>query len=139
MSLIDFINNSNPLMSISFLDQLSIQIVHFLSVFLINFISYLYILVKFYKVMCYSKLTFEWLPMINPYYWPFSIFEGLTAPYFAFWQRVFPSIKLKKGSFDISRIMALESLNSLTFFCIRGVTYLIDYLEQTEKILAASS
>ena len=63
----EFFNNLD---SFSF-DEMTIYFTHHLSIFLVNFISYLYILVKFYKVLCYSKMTFEWLPMINPYVWPF--------------------------------------------------------------------
>ena len=43
-------------------------------------------------------MTFEWLPMINPYVWPFSVFHVVTSPYFAFWARILPSIKLDKSS-----------------------------------------
>ena len=71
-------------------DQIVLYCTHHLSIFLVNFISYLYILVKFYKVLCYSKMTFEWLPMINPYVWPFSVFHVVTNPYFAFWARILP-------------------------------------------------
>ena len=115
------------------LDQAIIYFTHHLSIFLVNFISYLYILVKFYKVLCYSKMTFEWLPMINPYVWPFSVFHIVTGPYFAFWARILPSIKLDKSSVEISGIIALESLNSLIYFCVRLTSLLIDFLDETEK------
>ena len=122
----------NNLDSFSF-DEMTIYFTHHLSIFLVNFISYLYILVKFYKVLCYSKMTFEWLPMINPYVWPFSVFHIVTGPYFAFWARILPSIKLDKSSVEISGIIALESLNSLIYFCVRLVSMLIDFLDETEK------
>lgn len=122
----------NNLDSFSF-DEMTIYFTHHLSIFLVNFISYLYILVKFYKVLCYSKMTFEWLPMINPYVWPFSVFHIVTGPYFAFWARILPSIKLDKSSVEISGIIALESLNSLIYFCVRLTSMLIDFLDETEK------
>jgi hypothetical protein len=93
-------------------------------------------MVKFYKVLCYSKMTFEWLPMINPYVWPFSVFQVLTGPYFAFWSRVLPSIKFERSSVEISGIIALESLNSLIYFCVKFTNMLILILEETEKTLA---
>ena len=114
-------------------DQIVLYCTHHLSIFLVNFISYLYILVKFYKVLCYSKMTFEWLPMINPYVWPFSVFHVVTSPYFAFWARILPSIKLDKSSVEISGIIALEALNSLIYFCVRLTSLLIDVLDRTEK------
>lgn len=125
----EFFNNLD---SFSF-DEMTIYFTHHLSIFLVNFISYLYILVKFYKVLCYSKMTFEWLPMINPYVWPFSVFHIVTGPYFAFWARILPSIKLDKSSVEISGIIALESLNSLIYFCVRLTSMLIDFLDETEK------
>jgi uncharacterized protein YggT (Ycf19 family) len=120
-------------MDLSYADQIIIYITHQLSVFLLNLISYAYILAKFYKVLCYSKMTFEWLPMINPYIWPFSVFHVVTDPYFAFWARILPNIKLDKSSVEISGIIALESLNSLIYVFIRLTTVLIEYLDRTEQ------
>ena len=104
-----------------------------LSIFLLNTVSYFYILIKFYKVLCYSKMTFEWLPMINPYVWPFSFFQVLTSPYFKFWSKILPSIKLEKSSVEISGIVALEVLNAFTYFCVKLTNLLIIYLEELEK------
>ena len=84
-------------------------------------------------------MTFEWLPMINPYVWPFSIFQVLTGPYFRFWSRIFPSIRFETTSLEISGVVALESLNSLIYFCVRTTNYLIEYLEELEKSLETIS
>jgi hypothetical protein len=129
----DYFNNFVETMDLSYADQTIIYITHHLSVFLLNLISYAYILAKFYKVLCYSKMTFEWLPMINPYIWPFSVFHIVTGPYFAFWARILPNIKLDKSSVEISGIIALESLNSLIYVFIRLTTVLIEYLDRTEQ------
>ena len=115
-------------------NTLSNTIIHSLAVFLLNTVSYLYIFIKFYKVLCYSKMTFEWLPMINPYIWPFSIFHVLTGPYFAFWSKILPTIKFERSSVEISGIIALESLNSLIYFCVKATNQLIILLEELEKI-----
>ena len=120
-----FINSDN---------NLSSTIFHSLAVFLLNAVSYLYIFIKFYKVLCYSKMTFEWLPMINPYVWPFSIFHVLTGPYFAFWSKILPTIKFERSSVEISGIIALESLNSLIYFCVKATNQLLFVLEELEKI-----
>ena len=116
----------------SYADQALVYFTHHFSVFLLNLISYAYILAKFYKVLCYSKMTFEWLPMINPYIWPFSVFHVLTEPYFALWAKLLPNIKFDKSSVEISGIIALESLNSLIYVFIRLTTSLIEYLDSTE-------
>ena len=135
MAFMENFNNLKSTMDSYHMDQIIIYVTHHLSIFLVNFISYIYILVKFYKVLCYSKMTFEWLPMINPYVWPFSVFHVVTSPYFAFWARILPSIKLDKSSVEISGIIALEALNSLIYFCVRLTSLLINVLDQTEKNL----
>ena len=104
-----------------------------LGVFLVNFISYLYIAVKFFKVLCYAKLTCEWFPMLNPYNWPFSFLQTITNPYFKFWSKVLPSLKFKKSSVEISGIIALEALNASVYFCVRAVNVLVVSLEQMDK------
>ncbi len=122
------INNNN-------IKILLINLINNVSIFLLNILSYFYIFLKFFKVICYSKLTFEWLPMINPFIWPFSIFNILTGSYFKFWSKILPSIKLEKSSVEISGIIALEALNSLIYFCIKFTNFLLYILEKTEKIL----
>jgi hypothetical protein len=42
-------------------NEYSLYSVHYLSIFLLNLVSYIILLYKFYRVLCYSKLTFEWL------------------------------------------------------------------------------
>jgi len=71
--------------------------------------------------------------MINPYVWPFSIFQTTTGPYFRFWSRIFPSIRFENSSLEISGIVALETLNSLVYFCVRFTNSLIEILQETEK------
>jgi uncharacterized protein YggT (Ycf19 family) len=117
------------------LDDVVLVILHTLAVFLLNLISYFYLALKFFKVLCYSKLTFEWFPMINPYVWPFSIFQTITGPYFSFWARVLPNIKLEQSSMEISNIIALESLNSIVFFLMLVTQELIQFLTKTELTL----
>lgn len=107
----------------------------FLAIFLLNFISYLYIAIKFYKVLCYAKLTCEWFPMLNPYNWPFSFLQTITNPYFRFWSRILPSLKFKKSSVEISGIIALEGLNAIIYFCVRSVNVLVVALDNMDKTL----
>lgn len=106
---------------------------YYVSIFLLNIISYLYVFVKFYKILCYSKLTFDWLPMVNPYRWPFYMFNILTQDYFQFWRRVLPTIKFEKSSMEISAIIGLEALNAVIYFCVRCVNILVLFLEEAEK------
>jgi len=132
---IEHFNNLNSTIDSISNTDMTVQLTHSFSIFLLNFISYLYILLKFYKVLCYSKMTFEWLPMVNPYVWPFSLFHVLTSPYFGFWSKILPSIKLDKSSVEISGIIALEALNSLIYFCVRFTNILLVILEENDSAL----
>lgn len=133
MIIFDFFNNLNPLVNTLYKNEFFVSVIHSFSVFLLNAVSYFYIFLKFFKVLCYSKMTFEWLPMINPYVWPFSIFNVLTGSYFAFWAKVLPSIKFERTSVEISGIIAIEALNSFVFFCIQFTNYLILSLQDLEE------
>lgn len=111
---------------------------HYFAILFLNLTSYLYIGLKFFKVMCYSKLTFEWLPMVNPYVWPFSMFQLLTGSYFRMWSKILPPIKFEKSSVEISAIIALEAINSIIYFCVRFSSILISILEETDKTINLS-
>ena len=129
----DFFNNLTSNLTPFLKNEISVSFLHYFSQILVNVIAYIYVLVKFFKVLCYSKMTFEWLPVINPYIWPFSMFHVLTGPYFRFWSKILPTVKFEKSSLEVSGIIALEALNSCTFFLVKLTNMLIAILEQTEK------
>jgi hypothetical protein len=133
MVIIDIFHDLTDFLSSFSEKEIALYFIRTLSIFLVNVAAYSYILVKFFKVLCYSKMTFEWLPMVNPYIWPFSVFHILTGPYFAFWAKILPSIKLDKSSVEISGIVALEVLNSLIYLCVRFTNILIIILDELEK------
>jgi len=128
-----YFNNLNSLLDSIYNGELLSLLGHYLYIFLLNFISYIWILLKFYKVLCYSKMTFEWLPMINPYVWPFSVFHILTGPYFKFWSTRLPNVKFDKSSIEISAIIGLEALNSLVYFAVKVAHILLVLLDENEK------
>lgn len=113
-------------------DPITISASYLLGIIFINFISYVYVIVKFFKILCYSKLTFEWLPLLNPYEWPFCIFYEVTQPYFKFWAKLIPPIKFEDSSFEISAIISLEVLNAFLYFCVRLVNTLAIFLQTIE-------
>ena len=131
----DFLINVNPFVTNLLKNEIGLTLVHYLSIILINFISYAYVFAKLYKVLCFSKLTFDWLPMINPYVWPFSFFKLVTDPYFKIWAKILPSVKFEKRSIDISAIIALESLNTIVFLLVVLANEFLVILEQTEQVL----
>jgi hypothetical protein len=125
-----FISASNSLMEL--------KVVFFFyafAVFLINLLSYIFLLEKFFRILCYAKLTFDWFPLLNPYTWPYSFFNRITGPYFLFWSNTFPTLKFKKSAMDVSAILALEGLNALIYLTIRIVNFLIVFLQSMENEL----
>lgn len=77
---------------------------------LIELSNLLYILGKFYKGLLYTKLLFDQLPLFNPYKWPLSMVRVLTDPWFRFWRKNFPPARVGGHGFDISGLIAFESL-----------------------------
>jgi hypothetical protein len=88
-----------------------------LFIFLADFISYFFIILKIYRVLCFSKITFDQLPLLNPYKWPLSMVRVSTAPYFRFWGKLMPNLKFGKGSYDVSAILGLEMLSCIISVC----------------------
>ena len=101
-------------------------------VLLSDLIACLYTLLKIYRILCFSKITFDQLPLLNPYKWPISFFRVVTRPYFKFWQKLLPSLRLGKVSYDVSTILGLEALSSLIFLSLqlRAATF-----SEAEKII----
>lgn len=82
-----------------------------LLLFLLDILDIIYVFLKTYRVFCFTKLTLDQLPTLNPYVWPISIFRILTNPYFTFWSNILPNIKIGSSSFDISTLVAMEFIN----------------------------
>ena len=87
--------------------------------FFADLISYFYLLLKVYRILCFSKLTFDQFPLINPYKWPFSFIRIVTRPYFRFWAKLLPNLKFGSGSYDISAIIGLEMLSKLLLITLQ--------------------
>lgn len=91
----------------------TLQVYLYFFLFFADLASYLYLILKIYRVLCFSKLTFDQLPLINPYKWPFSFIRIVTKPYFEFWSHMLPNLRVGSGSYDISSIVGLEMLSTV--------------------------
>lgn len=67
--------------------------------------------IKFYTLLLFTKITFDQLPLFNPYLLPFSILRYFTSPYIRIFQKLFPRLQIGPINLDISVIIALELLN----------------------------
>ena len=79
--------------------------------------AYSYTLLKVYRVLLFSKVTFDQLPLLNPYVWPLSFFRVVTNPYFRFWFKLLPNLRFGRVSYDISTIFGLEVLGTFIYLC----------------------
>lgn len=98
--------------------------------------GYSYVLLKIYRLFCYTKLTFDQMPLFNPYRWPLSLMRVITTPYFRFWSILLPPIRLGRASYDLSAVVSLELLNSLIYFFLQ-LRY--GLLAQMESLLSSST
>jgi hypothetical protein len=104
-------------------------LVLFLVKVFLHLFFFLSIALKIYRAICYTKLTIDWIPFINPYKWPASFLSTWTQPFFFEMTKYMPRISKKRRTFDLSIIIGLELLTlslGLIVFCIN---YLALYLE----------
>lgn len=99
--------------------------------------AYFFVLLKIFRVLCYTKLTFDQLPCYNPYRWPLSLIRIITKPYFQFWTNILPGIPgVGKGTttYDIGVILGLEFLVGLATV----ISYLkLIFLIEAERCFAS--
>jgi hypothetical protein len=95
-------------------------------------LSFFYLIIKIYRILCFTKITCDQLPLINPYRWPISFLRIVTKPYFKFWSTKLPNLKLGKVSYDVSAILGLEILGSILYLCLQLRT--LSFIE-AEKLL----
>ena len=116
-------------------EERSLFFIHCSSIVLLNILLYSYLFLRFYKILCYTKLTLDWLPVFNPYSWPFSFFRITTRPYFKLWSRILPPLRTGKRSLEISSIIGLEALNSILYFLLKGCGLLVLFLTETQEAI----
>jgi hypothetical protein len=85
--------------------------------FAADFMNYLFLLLKTYRLILFTKIVFDQLPLFNPYEWPLSVVRITTRWYFRFWEKMVPTLKFKNGSMDISAPVALEFVTTLITSC----------------------
>lgn len=109
------------------------QLIQFLLALSLNIAIFLFVVLKIFRTLCYTKLTMEWFPMLNPFLWPYSFLQVLTSWYFEFWSVILPTIRLQKTSINVSVMISLEALNALSYFMMRFVNCFTDLLIVLEK------
>lgn len=85
-------------------------------IFFATLLFYVLFAVKFYRALCYTNLTLEGLPLINPYVWPSNVLRVYAKPYFQFWKESIPPIRINKRNFDASYLVGIEFFEGILFF-----------------------
>jgi hypothetical protein len=106
----------------------------FLLEILLELINLFFILARFYKAILFTKLLFDQLPLFNPYKWPLSMIRILAEPWFSFWRKYFPPVRLGAYGFDISGLVAFEFFEFLLKF-ISLLKFIL--LNRLENVLTA--
>jgi len=101
---------------------------YFLNIFLVNlfegFRAFLFLL-KTFRFLCALQLFFSFLPMLNPYFFPFNVLKAITKPYFTLWRALIPRLRLKTRYLDISLFISFEVLSSIINFLTGLLTTLM--------------
>ena len=94
-----------------------------------NFISwllpYIYLLLRCYKVLCYSRMTLYWLAAVKSELWPFSYFCFFTDYYFNFWRKIIPNYSIGRINIIFSSLIGLHALNAIIYFILELAKLLI--------------
>ena len=72
------------------------------------------ILLRFYKLLYYTKIILDQVPMVSLHRWPFSFLRIICRPYTRLSKRLLPKIKIGETILDISNIVGVEVLNKLS-------------------------
>ncbi len=103
---------------------------------LAEFMSCIHAALKFYKVLCFTKMVFDLLPLVSPYNWPLSFVKMATLPYLNFCKSFIPMLRFGNVPYDVSILVGLEILNVLRKFSITFRDFLL--LEAKKLIEKAS-
>jgi hypothetical protein len=108
------------------MNELNKELLAYFLIFISDFCGFLFTFIKLYRILCFTRLTFDQLPVFNPYKWPLAFIRISTTPYLRLWSKLLPSLKIGKGSFNISGIIGVEFLSAVVFFTteIRIFTFL---------------
>lgn len=117
--------------SLSFLllDSFSLLFWFKLHFILADLLAFCYIFLKLYRILCFIKLTFDQLPLFNPYYWPLSAIRILTNPYFQFCSKIVPTLRFGRYSYNASVLIALEMLMAFITIVIRLRFFILNHAQ----------
>lgn len=72
------------------------------------------VLIRYYRLIVFTKIVLDQIPILNFYDWPYSIIRIICRPYTRFWARYLPKLKIGRSIVDISFYIGLEFLDQLS-------------------------
>ncbi len=106
-----------------------------IGLYVTDLLVFLYISIKIYRILCFSRLIFELLPLFSPYRWPISLIYTITAPYFKFCRAMMPGYRINRTSLDFAIIFGIQALSSVKTLVIFARAYLLRAIVKGVQIL----
>ncbi len=91
---------------------------------ILNNLTELRFFTRLFKVLCMTRMTIEWLPVLNPYVWPISLFYTFTNPYFRFFEKIFPTYRGTKHVVKFSHILAIDLSFRLFHYFVNFIIFI---------------
>ena len=90
---------------------------------IINFLTFIYIIIKLLRITVFTKIILEFLPMFNLFNWPVSAIYFISAPIMNFFQYYIPSIKIGIIELDFYLIIIFNLFNIIINFLEHIINY----------------
>ncbi len=97
-----------------------------LSLIQLDLLRIVSVFLKMYRGLCLTYVFLEQFWLLNPYFWPVSVINCLTKPYFDLCNYFFPPDILRVYGFNFQQVVGWELLGYL----IRVLDMFIDFYDQ---------
>lgn len=106
----------------------TIQLLKILSLHIAKSLTfYILLILKIYRILLIIRLFLDQLILFNQYKWPLSIIRLLTNPFFRFWKRLLPKVRLPNKRlpfFEVQMLIALNVYNKILVLFERFIPYI---------------
>lgn len=110
-----------------------LALIYIYSIILIKTICiYFFVFLKLFRVFILIRMLFEQLILFNQYKWPLSFIRIITNPFFQFWRKLLPKIRLSNRRLPFFEVQTLIGLNFFNKFILLIEQYLPIILQQID-------
>lgn len=116
-----------------------ITLIYIYSILIFKNISiYFFIFLKLFRVFILIRMLFEQLILFNQYKWPLSFIRIITNPFFKFWRKLLPKVRLpnrKFPFFEVQTLIGLNFFNKFITICEQYLPILLNNVDLKLKTL----